>query len=389
MKRVLRGRTMVRALGGWLVLVLVGCILWSPAARAAEEPEIRAAAAVLMDGFSGRVLYAKNPHLPLPQASTTKITTAILALEQGRLQDLVRVSKEAAETPESSIWLEEGEELTLEDLLYALMLRSANDAAAAIAEYIGGSQERFVDLMNRRAAELGARDTHYANPHGLDDPNHYSSAYDLALLTRHALTLPEFRRIVTAKERTIPWGGHPWNRVLYNRNRLLAGPDPYPGAIGVKTGYTRRAGFCLVGAAERDGLQLIAVVLNSPDMYGEVRALLDYGFANFQAETVVRSGQFLTELSVIRGDSQRVRLVPESTLKVAVRESERASLSTRLTLPPELTAPVTAGEVVGRIEAFLGKEPLGAVNLVTAKAVARRGFWSYFLQALLSVFTLG
>jgi len=379
---------------GWarwwsLLAVLLGCLLWGPTAGAVEGPEIRATAAVLMDGASGRVLYAKNPHLPLPQASTTKITTAVLALEKGRLSDVVRVSKEAAETPESSIWLEEGEELTLEDLLYALMLRSANDAAAAIAEYIGGTQEGFVALMNQRAAELGARDTHYVNPHGLDDPNHYSSAYDLALLARYALTLPEFRRIVTTTERVIPWGGHPWNRVLYNRNRLLTGPDPYPGAIGVKTGYTRRAGSCLVGAAERGDLELIAVVLNSPDMYGEVKALLDYGFAYFHSEIVVRSGQPLAELPVSRGDSRRVTVVSEGDLAVAVREEEAASLSTKVTLPSELAAPVTLGQVVGRLEAFLGEERVGTVNLVAGEAVARRGFWSYFLQALLSVFSLG
>ncbi|MCR4419010.1 MAG: D-alanyl-D-alanine carboxypeptidase family protein [Clostridia bacterium] len=372
-------------------MVLLGILvwLWSVPAHAQNEPEIGAAGGVLMDASSGRVLYAKNPHLSLPPASTTKITTAILALERGRLDQVVKVSKEAAETPEAAIWLEEGEELTLEELLYALMLRSANDAAAAIAEAVGGTQEDFVELMNERARELGARDTHYVNPHGLDDPDHYTSAYDLAVLTRHALTLPDFRRIVSTKQRTIPWAGHPWERVLHNRNRLLVGPDPYPGAIGVKTGYTRRAGSCLVGAARHGDLELIAVVLNSPDMYGEVKGLLDYGFEHFRSQAAVRRNQQVAWLPVSRGQADRVKIVAGSDVRVAVRPEEAARIETRFTLPPQLTAPVAQGEIVGRIEVLLDGQEMGTANLVAAEAVSRRGFWSYFLQALLSVFSFG
>lgn len=385
----MRGRRRVGALALCLIIAVLAQAFHATRVAAAEPPPIEAKAAVLMDAASGRVLYSKNPHLPLPQASTTKITTAILALEKGNLSDLVRVSKEAAETPESSIWLEEGEELTLEQLLYALLLQSANDAAAAIAEYIGGTQENFVAMMNQRARELGARNTHYANPHGLDDPNHYSTAYDLALLARYALTLPDFRRIVATPKMTIPWAGHPWERVLYNRNRLLAGPDAYPGATGVKTGYTGKAGSCLVGSAKRGDLELIAVVLNSPNMYQEVRSLLDYGFATFRPKTVVYREQRLAYLPVSRGYAERVKVMAEQSVTVAVRPEEEARLITMVSLPQRLEAPVRQGEVVGRLLVRLGQEEVASVNLVAERSVGRRSLWSYFLEALLSVFSLG
>lgn len=383
------GRRRLGALALCLAVAILAQAFKATEAAAAEPPQIEAKAAILIDGASGRVLYSKNPHLPLPQASTTKITTAILALEKGNLSDRVRISKRAAETPESSIWLEEGEELTLEQLLYALMLQSANDAAAAIAEHIGGTQENFVAMMNQRARELGARNTHYANPHGLDDPNHYSTAYDLAVLARYALTLPDFRRIVATPKMTIPWAGHPWERVLYNRNRLLVGPDAYPGATGVKTGYTRRAGSCLVGSAKRGDMELIAVVLNSPSMYREVKSLLDYGFSTFRPKLIVGREQRLAVLPVSRGRVERVKIVTERPVLVAVRPEEEKHLVTVLSLPQRLEAPVLQGEVVGKLQVKLGQEEVAAVNLVAERSVGRRSLWSYFVEALLSVFSLG
>lgn len=374
-----------------LFLLLLVLFAFPPPARAnaAGAPEVEAKAAVLMDGASGRILYAKNAHLPLPPASTTKIMTAILALENGRLGDRVCVSRRAAETAEASIWLEEGEELSLEDLLYALLLQSANDAAVAIAEHIGGSQEEFVALMNRRARELGARQTHYANPHGLDDPQHYSTAYDLAVLARHALALPDFRRFVSTPKKTIPWPGHPWDRVLYNRNRLLQGSEAYPGAIGVKTGYTQKAGSCLVAAARRNNLELIAVVLNSPNMYQEIKSLLDYGFACYQPTLVAAGNEHLAVLPVSRGKARRVGIVPEKDVLVALRPGEERRLITVLTLPERLEAPISRGQVVGKLQVRLGDEALTTVDLVAGKTVSRRSFWSYFVEALLSIFSLG
>jgi D-alanyl-D-alanine carboxypeptidase (penicillin-binding protein 5/6) len=376
----------------WVLVAVSFLVLLAGGSRgqaAVTPPEIKASAAVLMDALGGRVLWEKNAHSPLPPASTTKITTAILALEKGNLSDRVRVSSRAAQVPEASIWLEEGEELSLEELLYALLLQSANDAAVAIAEHIAQTEEKFVELMNQRARELGALNTHYMNPHGLDHPDHYTTAYDLAILTRHALSFPEFRRIVSTVRKTIPWAGHPWNRVLYNRNRLLAGVEAYPGALGVKTGYTRRAGSCLVAAAQRDGLELIAVVLNSPSIYQEVRALLDYGFACFRAKPVVSSDQWVAVVRVSRGTAAEVRVYPEKSVSVAVRPEEEERITTRMDLPEHLEAPVLENQVVGKLEVALGRDRIVSVNLVAGQSVARRSFWSYFLQALLSIFSLG
>lgn len=372
-------------------LTIIMVLLWAfPGFASAQTlpPVIQARAAVLMDASSGRVLYAKEAGTRLPEASLTKITTAIVALENGRLTEQIRVDQEAAETPESSIWLSEGEVFSLDDLLYALMLQSANDAAAAIAKEVGGTQENFVGLMNRRAAELGALNTNFVNPHGLDDLRHYTTAYDLALLTRHALTLPDFRRIVATPRKSLPWVGYPWDRVLYNQNRLLVGPEAYSGAIGVKTGYTRKAGNCLVGAAQRGDWELIAVVLNSPGMYQEVKSLLDYGFSNFSSRRLVNSNQRLASLPVSRGKVDSLAVHPQAELAVAISPGEEQRLRTSLILPERIDAPIQKGEVVGKLVALLDQTQVAEIPLVAECTVPRRTYWSYFLEAILAVFSL-
>ncbi|MGI5921646.1 MAG: D-alanyl-D-alanine carboxypeptidase family protein, partial [Syntrophomonadaceae bacterium] len=219
-------------------------------------PQTLAKAAVLMDASSGRVLYESNAHQRLSPASVTKIMTALLVAEQGNLEQKVTISQNAADTPESSVWLEPGEKLTRRQLLYACMLNSANDAAVALAESVAGSEQDFVQLMNRRARQLGMKDSHFGNPHGLETAGHYTSAYDLALLSREALTNKIFRQVVATQSTKIPWTGKEYDRLLVNQNRLLY---RYDGAIGVKTGYTKQAGNCVVGAAQRGSLVLIAV----------------------------------------------------------------------------------------------------------------------------------
>ena len=196
-------------------------ILSNPSAVLSAPPSTAARAAVVMEASSRRVLYAKNPHMKLPMASTTKIMTAILAIEMGNLEDVVTVSPKAMGVEGSSIYLAKGERLTLEQLLYGLMLRSGNDAAVAIAEHIGGSVENFVRLMNRKAVQIGARNTNFVNPHGLHDDMHYTTAYDLALISAYAMQNPVFRTIVSTKYKKIPWEGRSYDRVLQNKNALL------------------------------------------------------------------------------------------------------------------------------------------------------------------------
>jgi len=194
----------------------------------------------------GRILYARNPYLPRPMASITKVMTAVLALEIGRLDNSVAVSPRAAQTGGSSVWLEEGETKTLEELLYALMLRSGNDAAVAIVEHLAGDEKTFAGIMTRRARELGAKNTVFQNSHGLHHPEHYTTAYDYSLITAYAMSISKFREIVGTAHTIISWPGHPWDRHLYNQNKLL---EIYAGAEGVKTGWTTLAGRCFVGVA--------------------------------------------------------------------------------------------------------------------------------------------
>ncbi|MGH7369688.1 MAG: D-alanyl-D-alanine carboxypeptidase family protein [Candidatus Methylomirabilaceae bacterium] len=242
---------------------------------------LSAGSAVLMDFDSGEVLFAKNARERRAPASTTKIMTALLVLEEGRLDDSVVMMDRSGAPGGARLGLKRGQRISLEDLVLAMLLRSANDAASAAAAHVGETEERFVARMNERAISLGMEGTHFTNPHGLDDPDHYSTAHDLALLARYALRQPTFARIVQMKEAWLsiqrgPKGRFAKRTLLRTHNRLLGHFD---GANGVKTGYTGGAGRCLVASASRGGRQLVAVLLNDDDRWTDAAALLEYGFA--------------------------------------------------------------------------------------------------------------
>ena len=253
-----------------LTALLFGCLPVS-AEPVSGTPTVSSQSAVLMDARYGLVLFEKDADRRLPMASTTKIMTALTALANAAPETVIRTAPEAVGVEGSSVYLSEGEELTLEQLLYALLLQSANDAAAAIAVGVGGSIAEFADLMNAQAQRLGLTDTHFANPHGLDADGHYTTARELAVITREALSHPLIRKIVGTRRATIPQGENPDARLLVNHHRLLR---TYPDAIGVKTGFTKKSGRCLVSAAERDGVTLIAVTLNAPDDWRDHTAML-------------------------------------------------------------------------------------------------------------------
>ncbi|GIO11734.1 hypothetical protein J19TS2_12890 [Cohnella xylanilytica] len=277
------------------LLALLPAIAWTawPSAASAKPgqgtdgPGTHAQAASLVDVTSGRVLYSRNGDKEMRIASLTKIMTAIVAIEHGKLGDTVTVSRRAAGKEGSSLYLKAGEKIKLENLLYGLMLRSGNDAAEAIAEHVGGSLDGFVYLMNRKAEELGLSHSHFANPHGLDQPGHYSSANDLAALTAYALHNEAFRAIVRTKVRTAPNPHEQWDYKWVNKNKMLF---MYDGADGVKTGYTKLALRCLVTSATRGGQQLVAVTLNDRDDWADHRRMLDYGFARYPLQRVVAKG---------------------------------------------------------------------------------------------------
>ncbi|MHB0868969.1 MAG: D-alanyl-D-alanine carboxypeptidase family protein [Chloroflexota bacterium] len=247
--------------------------------RADRPPELLATAAVVMDADTGQLVYEKNAHERRAPASTTKMMTALVTLENARLTDVVRAGADVKVEP-SIIGLYPGDQLTVEQLLYGLLLPSGNDAAIALADHVGGSIPQFAAMMNDKAAQLGLRDTHFVNPHGLDADGHYSSAHDLAVIARAALQNPYFERIVATREYHVD-GPIRW--AFKNSNRLL---DVYPGADGVKTGYTDNAGRCLVFSASRGGHRAISVVLDSGDQYGDSADLLTYFFSNFTRDTL-------------------------------------------------------------------------------------------------------
>ena len=339
-------------------------LLYNRGALAAD-----AASAILMEAKTGRVLYEQNAHQALPMASTTKVMTALLALEMGDLNEIVATGKNAFGVPGTSIYLEMGEQLTLEQMLYGLMLSSGNDAAVAIAEHLSGTVSDFCALMTRRAEEIGCENTIFSTPHGLPAQNHHTTAWDLALITREALKNPVFREIVSTQRATLPWAGHEYDRVLTNKNKLLSA---YPGAIGVKTGYTKAAGRCLVFAAERDGLCLIGVVLNCPDWFNEASALLDRGFENWQMVTMMEKDEIIRQIPVEDGVRESVQIRAAADIAAPVGIHSWPDLI--LDLPESLPAGVEKGDVVGTASLKDGGEIIAVIPLYAGESVPESTF---------------
>lgn len=306
----------IRILSGLLTLLFAFFSMLS--AQAASIP-VTAKSAILVEAETGRVIMEKNAEARAFPASTTKMITGILAIESGHLTDKVTVSKKAAEAEGSSIWLEAGEQLTLEQLCYGLLLHSGNDAAVAIAEYLGGSETNFVAQMNALAAAIGTTGTHFANPNGLPNPNHYTTAHDLSRIAAYGLKNPEFQKIVATNHALIPWGNKPYQRELFNSNHLL---NTFDGANGVKTGYTDAAGPCLVASARRNGLELIAVVLDSEDCWGDAAKMLETGFATLRPDNYFVAGQKIADVPLLFGNKKTVAAGLGQTLVLPVPEQD-------------------------------------------------------------------
>ena len=341
---------------------------------------LSAKAAVLMEAKSGEVAFGVYPDVRLPMASTTKIMTALCALEMLPPETVVTVSPEAVGVEGSSVYLVAGERLTLEELLYALMLESANDAAAAIAIAVSGSVEGFAALMNRKAADMGLTDTHFVNPHGLDDPEHYTTARELALIMKAALDEPFFCMITETRRKTIPLHGDEGVRLLLNHNKLLLS---YEGCVGGKTGYTKKTGRCLVSAAERDGVTLIAVTLSAPDDWRDHTAMLDYGFELYESVTLCESDFYAAPLWVVSGTGEYVMVQNQHPLSVTLRR-DHGNVHCVVELPRFEYAPIQAKDTVGRLRFFEelpdgSRRELGSVPLVTAHGVDavtyKKGLW--------------
>ena len=367
-------RTVPRVLS---VLLAALCLLGGTCCRAAEVPQTSAEAFVLMEAESRRVLASQNAERELAIASTTKIMTALVAMEEKSLSDQVPV-KEKHLKEGSSMYLRAGESLTLEELLYGLLLPSGNDAAECIADYCGGGVELFVQRMNEKATALGMTHTAYANPSGLDAEGHYSCALDMARLAAHAMRQPTFVRIASTKTAAVG------ERMLGNHNKLLASLS---GCVGVKTGYTSAAGRTLVTCCERDGLRLIAVTLNDRDDWNDHAALYEYGFSAYARRCAVSRGERYAVVPLRGGTQTSVTIAAGESFFYPAAAGEELTVSARL---PDgaLTAPLEAGQAVGELLVTLDGQEVGRVPLICAESVGaaqtkKNGLLGY-LSALLS-----
>lgn len=320
-------------------------------------------------------LYCKNADLQLPMASTTKIMTALVALENSSLTDTVAIDDSAIGIEGSSAYLRHGDVLTMEELLYALLLQSANDAATAIACHISGGVDEFAILMNSKACELGLCNTHFTNPHGLDDENHYTTAKELAIIAANALKNDTFKKIVSTYKKTFT--SEERTRTYVNHNKLLR---LYDGCIGVKTGFTKKSGRCLVGAAEKDGLTFITVTLDAPSDWNDHSAMLDFGFAEKKSVTLADIDEIHYELPVINGKSDKITVKNENRL-TAILDNNGKEIKQHIKLPRYVTAPINKGDILGEIIYTIDGSQIGKVNLIATESIEQeKTFWDKILS---------
>ena len=321
---------------------------------------ISAEKAILLDAVTGRVLYEKNADSQSLIASTTKIMTALVVCEQCNVLDRMRIPKEAVGIEGSSMYLQEGEILTIQELLYGLMLRSGNDAAVALAIYCGGTVEGFAELMNDKARALGMKDSHFVNPNGLDAPDHYATARDLAVLAAYAMENPIFYKTVSAKNVTVG------QRSLTNHNKLLWRVD---GADGVKTGYTKAAGRILVSSATRNGRRLIGVTINAPDDWNDHAHLLEEGFCRYRVERLITAGDVLGTVEIAGGQTGRAELVAMQDFCYALSEEEQIQI--KLNGSGFVYAPVAEGAEAGFAHVCIEGRSVGKVSLAYGATVEK------------------
>ena len=374
-----------RVLAGVLSAVLA--LFWIPAAHAVTpDIDVPAPSAILMDAATGTVLFEKNANERLAPASVTKVMTLLLvmeALDSGRIgwDDTVTASETAAGKGGSQVYLEVGEQMTMDEMLKSVVVSSANDCATALAEHVAGSESAFVSMMNERAAQLGLTDTHFVNCTGLDDEpeaaEHLTTAHDLAVMSRELLKHPEIKNYTTIWMDTVRNGQFG----LSNTNKLVRF---YEGTTGLKTGYTSAAGHCLSATAERDGMELIAVVMHcasSTDRFQSAKALLDYGFANY-ALVSAQPPEPLSDVSVLLGTQSVLTPVLQETAPILIEKAEQAQVTKTVTLCEEVAAPVAAGQQVGTLTIAAGERTLAEIPIVAPEAIDKLTLWEMTIRLL-------
>ncbi|HHW49298.1 MAG TPA: D-alanyl-D-alanine carboxypeptidase [Clostridiaceae bacterium] len=361
--------------------------------------DLKAKSAILVDANTGTVLLEHNSHERMSLASVTKIMSMLLimeAIDSGKLkyEDKVPVSEHASSMGGTQVWLEPGEVFTVEEMLKAVVIRSANDCTVALAEKIAGSEEAFVDMMNKRAKELGMNDTNFLDCTGLaeiENDGHYSSAYDIAIMSRELLMkhpdITKFTKIWQANFREGVEGKKPVS--LDNTNKLIRF---YEGANGLKTGYTRKSGYCLAASAKRNNLQLIAVVLGEPDSntrFAEARKLLDHGFANFETAKVNGKGEVVQEVVVKKGLKEKVNVIFADDVYLLLRKGNLEQVTRELNLNADIAAPIKAGQKLGEVIYRLNEMEVGKADLVAETEVERATFIRLFYRMLIRWFAIG
>ncbi|MDO8885321.1 D-alanyl-D-alanine carboxypeptidase family protein [Candidatus Oleimmundimicrobium sp.] len=356
-----------------------------PVLASVDPLQTSASSGLLMDAETGRVLWEKEPNIKRSVASTTKMMTGIVTIENASFDEIITISSLAADVGEAEIYLSPGEKRSVEDLLYGVLLKSGNDAAAALAEHVGGSVEDFVKMMNEKANKLGTKNTHFMNPTGLEQDGHYSSAYDLALIARYCLQNEKFAEIVSTEKHTIPWPDNPYPRVLTNHNKLVL---EYDYIKGVKTGYTKKAGYCLVALATKDGKKVISVVLNAPtseDCYTDSKKILDYGLNEFEMRKIVRKGESVELIPLIVW-KDRLNLVADKDFYLLTKKEHPELIKIISVKYPKL--PVSKGQKIGEIQIFDEQQELGKVSLLADKNIFKSGFLEQFLDHIQSFFEI-
>ena len=369
-------------------ILLVLCLILPalPASAAGTGPTVAAKSALLMDAATGTVLLEQNAHEKLPPASVTKVMTMLLimeAIDSGKIgwNDTVTASETAAAKGGSQIYLKVGETMTVTDMLKSIAVSSANDCACAMAEHIAGSEEAFVQLMNQRAKELGMNDTHFVNCTGLDDDEaakaHLTSAYDIALMSRELMVHhPDIKKFTTIWMDTVRDGTFG----LANTNKLVRF---YKGTTGLKTGYTTKAGFCLSATAQRDGMELIAVVLGSEtsqDRFQACKQMLDYGFANYALVHPAPEG--IHSVPVTLGKQQTVSAVPAENTAFLIDKAQLSQVKIQVTMDDTVAAPVSKGQRLGTMTISAGGQVLRQIPMIATEAVQKKGFWDIFVSIL-------
>ena len=353
-----------------------------------DLPKVKAKGAVLIEQESKRVLYEQNANTPLPMASTTKIMTCILALEKGHLDDIVVASKRAAQAPPVKLKLKVGEKQRLGDLLYALMLQSDNDVAVAIAEHIGGSVEGFCDMMTEKAQSIGATHTSFKTPNGLDAEGHYASAYDMALIGAYALENPDFVKIVTTTNISIPTIETEGSvrHDLQNKNRFIYA---YEGANGIKTGFTNKAGHCFVGGAKQNDMQLVAAALGSGwgkngknQKYADVIQMMQYGFKNYEKVQLIEANDQLDFVPIQKALVHQVTIGCKHKVVLPLTKQEKEKVYLKKVLPTALEAPLTQGEVVGEMQVVCEGVTLAKVPLCVTETVKKATLFDHIKEWL-------